>query len=186
MPPRPGKVIDRDLGWKRIKADLNKAQAGQSFVVVGLLGKAHNRRDSDPVTNVEIGVIHEYGAPNAGIPERSWMRRTFDLKRDEYVKLIGKLYDGVLRGKLDLEHALELLGAKYSAEVKNTVTRGAPIPPPNAPATAKRKAEKSSGARGPMRTLIDSARMIGSVSWQVTVGGQEKPERIDQKKGGGK
>ena len=41
---------------------------------VGILGDKNQRKDGDPLTNSEIGAIHEYGSPAQGISQRSFLR----------------------------------------------------------------------------------------------------------------
>ena len=72
----------------------------------------------------------------------------------------------IVGGELTVDKALNVLGAKYSAAVKNTVTQGEQIQPPNAPSTLARKMAKTrAGATNAARTLIDTGRMIGAVTW---------------------
>lgn len=79
-------------------------------------------------------------------------------------RLLGHIVDG----KVSVDKALNVLGAKYSAAVKNTVTQGEQIPPPNAPSTLARKLAKTArGSAGAVRTLIDTGRLIGSVTWSA-------------------
>lgn len=55
----------------------------QPFLQVGVIGQGGNRRPGEkkgksPLTNADIGAVHEYGSPVKGIPARSWLR--FPLK----------------------------------------------------------------------------------------------------------
>lgn len=162
------KDVDRS---PQLFAELKRIAHGGAFVKVGLLGQARDRRPGEELGNVEIGIVHEFGAPDHGIPERSFLRRAFDHHRREYEDLIRRLVGGIYDGKVTIEQALGVLGAKAAADIKNTVTQGDPIPPPNAPATLERKLQRSSGAAGPVRTLIDTGRLIGSISWQLFISG---------------
>jgi len=84
-------------------------------------------------------------------------------------RLLGHIVDG----KITVDKALNVLGAKYSAEVKNTVTQGEQIQPPNAPSTLARKLAKTrEGAANGVRTLIDTGRMVGAVTWATFGGGR--------------
>ena len=115
-------------------------------------------------------LIHEFGAPAANIPERSFIRSTFDAHREEYMALLRTLLQAVYVNKLTVERALGLLGARISSDIKKRVTTGAGIPPPNAPSTLARKlALTRRGSKGIPRTLIDTGRLIASVSWAVVV-----------------
>jgi hypothetical protein len=135
------KVVDRDLGWKRIKA---LAKAEGSYAKVGLLGNKADR--TGEVDNVTIGVIHEFGSPAANIPERSWLRSTFDAKREELYRLMRELVGGIYDGKMTPERVLGIAGAQLAAEMKKTITTGQGVPPPNAPSTVARKLAKAKQA----------------------------------------
>lgn len=170
-PPRIKVEIKDTKTNRKWLAELRKAAGGGAFVKVGLLGGSKDRRPGEPLTNVEIGVVHEFGAPSQRIPERSFIRRAFDRNLPDYDVLLEKFARAIYDGKMPIERALGLIGAKVSADVKNTVTRGPPIPPPNAPYTLKiKEAKRREGSAGPVRTLIDTGRMIGSIAWQVFLG----------------
>lgn len=230
------KLIDRDKGYRRIRAELSRAANGGAYVKVGVLGEAEDRDGG--VSAVELATIHEYGAPAAGIPERSFLRRTFDRKKDEWWGLIRQLCSLVYGGQLTISRALGLLGARASADVKATITQGPEIPPPPKPETLKRKqglttklasaaaqeAEAKHDARaasstrkreGPMtfaqhaaamgrrfasagkaaarvvqrrgapRNLVDSGRMVASITWKVVVGQETMPAGDNSSDGGG-
>ena len=173
------KVTDKDRGWKRLQALARQLASQDVHVKVGVLddGRAGSEV-RDGITNGELAVMMEFGTQNA--PARSWIGRTFDQKRGEVQADMQRLLTHVLDGKTTVDKALNVLGAKYSAEVKNTVTQGEQIPPPNAPSTLARKEGKTHNRRDSkgrfvkgygaalrygVRTLIDTGRMVGSVTW---------------------
>jgi hypothetical protein len=156
-------VRDIDHGFQELKAELKRLAAEGLEVKVGILGDTDkNERTDGPLTNVEIGAIHEFGGGN--VPQRSFLRSTVDLKQAEYRRLInnglrkmvthrgGSLRDGAMR-------LLELVGMKAAADVKARITEGAGIPPPLAPSTIARK--------GSSRPLVDTGQLLNSISWKV-------------------
>ena len=160
-----GKVVDKDKGWKRLQELSKRLAADDVHVRVGVLDDGRAGSDErDGITNGELAVMMEFGTRNA--PARSWIGRTFDQKRAEVQVDMQRLLGHLVDGKITIDKALNVLGAKYSAEVKNTVTQGEQIPPPNAPSTLARKMAKTrAGAANAARTLIDTGRMIGAVTW---------------------
>lgn len=128
-------------------------------VVVGLLGSHASRGEDGHISNVALGVVHEFGAPRAGVPERSFLRRTFDAKKELWYGLALRLLKKVAADKLDLDTAFGLLGEKMKADIKLGITSGVGIPPPNAPATVK--------AKGSDRPLVDTGRLVGSIDYEV-------------------
>lgn len=167
-----GQVTDIDRGWKRLQALSKQLASNDVHVRVGVLddGK-EGSADRGGFTNGMLAVAMEFGT--ATIPARSWIGRTFDKKRSEVQADMQRLLGHILDGKILVDKALNVLGAKYSAEVKNTVTQGEQIPPPNAPSTLARKHAKTrEGAANTVRTLIDTGRMVGSVTWAAFGGGR--------------
>lgn len=166
------KVTDIDRGWKRLQALSKQLASNDVHVRVGVLddGKKGSA-DRGGFTNGMLAVAMEFGT--ATIPARSWIGRTFDKKRSEVQADMQRLLGHILDGKISVDKALNVLGAKYSAEVKNAVTQGEQIPPPNAPSTLARKLAKTrEGAANTVRTLIDTGRMVGSVTWAAFGGGR--------------
>ncbi len=160
-----GKVTDKDKGWRRLQALAKSLAAGDVHVRVGVLddGRAGSEV-RDGITNGQLAVAMEFGT--AHIPARSWVGLTFDKARGEVQSDMQRLLGHIVDGKITVDKALNVLGAKYSAAVKNTVTQGEQIQPPNAPSTLARKLAKArTGATNGIRTLIDTGRMIGAVTW---------------------
>lgn len=167
-----GKITDRDKGWRRLQALAKSLAADDVHVRVGVLddGRAGSE-DRDGITTGQLAVAMEFGT--AHIPARSWVGLTFDKARGEVQSDMQRLLGHIVDGKLTVDKALNVLGAKYSAAVKNTVTQGEQIQPPNAPSTLARKLAKTrEGAANGVRTLIDTGRMVGAVTWATFGGGR--------------
>ena len=161
-----GKVVDRDKGWRRLQALAKSLASDDVHVRVGVLddGRAGSEVRDEGITTGQLAVAMEFGT--ATIPARSWVGLTFDRARAEVQSDMQRLLWSVVEGKITVDKALNVLGAKYSAEVKNTVAQGEQIQPPNAPNTLGRKlARTREGAANGVRTLIDTGRMIGAVTW---------------------
>lgn len=116
------------------------------------------------LTNAVLAAIHEYGLGTA--PARPWIGPPFRAKRPEYFRTLAAAYRTALRaGKpQDVDKVLGLLGAQMAADIKNYVTSGAGVPPPNAPSTIRQK--------GSSRPLVDTSGMVNSVTYQVVSGGR--------------
>lgn len=130
-------------------------------VKVGILGDKA-ARDEGPLNNVALGAIHEFGAPEKNIPERSFLRSTANEHRDEYVKqLVPK---NLFTRTQDFDKQLALLGEKAASDIKRKIKEG--IPPPLQPATIKSK--------GSSKPLVDTGQLITSISYQVTKKGGDE------------
>lgn len=153
-------IDDREL--RKLEAKI--AEAEMATVRIGVLGDrgGNEQHPSGEFTMVELAIVHEFGSPKNGIPERSFIRRTFKVKADAVGRIAAKLAKMIIDDKMSVDQALELLGQWGAAEVKKTVTEGAHIPPPLKDATVERK--------GSTRPLVDTGRLIQSVTYMVEKG----------------
>jgi phage gpG-like protein len=128
------------------------------------------------MTNVQLAVIHEFGAPSVGIPARSFIRAPFDAKRNDYLQELRKHVRGVYEGRAFLHKVLSIMGLKMEWDQKNAVLQGEGIPPPLADSTIKAKERKgrwNTAAKEAPRPLVDTGRLVASISHAVVgVGGE--------------
>ncbi len=116
--------------------------------------------DDGKITMIGIAAVNEFGSRNGHVPERSFIRRTFTEKETEVKAFCEKLLKAIMtKGEMSVERALNILGAFAATEVKKTITEGDGVPPPNAPATIRRK--KSA------RPLVHNQRLLGSITYEV-------------------
>jgi hypothetical protein len=94
------------------------------------------------------------------IPERSYLRSTFDRKETQD-KLMRILIDGIRRliaGSMTADDVINALGASLAASVKSQISSN--IGPPNSPLTTMLKNSRST-------TLVDEGDLLKSISWEV-------------------
>lgn len=162
------KVIDTDRGWKALY--LNAKKIKDARVRVGVLSDAKGKEKTEDgdLTLAELAVILHFGTKDKRIPPRPFLTLAFDRHRED-LALVGKaLMAGVLLGKMDIEKALNIMGSRFAAHTKKTITTGVGVPPPNKPSTLRKKYPKT-------RPLVVTGRLVGSITWA-----------IDKKKGDGK
>lgn len=161
------KSRDRDRAWKSaIKHPaMKRVIKSDAYVKIGVL--SDGTREGPEIGNVELAAIHEFGSPAAGIPERSFIRRTFHEKAGDVERVIGNLAKLVVAGSLTMEQALNQLGSLGTAWIRNTVTehRVAPKTTHATDVAKNRRAGKPDDA--PTTTLVDTGRMIGALTWAV-------------------
>ncbi len=164
------KIKSNNTGLKALKKRIEKLAASSPQVSVGIMADGKPRTDESPLTNAEIGAVHEYGAPDAGIPTRPWLRPGVAKNSAQYVEAISKAVKAEVEGRGgSMVQALGLVGAKAAADVRNYVTQGPEITPTNAASTKKRKEAKTrKGSKGKTRTLVDTSQMIRGVTWKVS------------------
>ncbi len=168
-------IIDTDKGLKRIK-EIAKELSKKPHVIVGIYGekaledKPNEDGSRSGVTNVEIATFHEFGAPGAGIPERSFIRGTVDRHngyRNSKMLLMAELMNP--KSKMKVLEALTLLGRRVKSDIIKTVTNSIGLKP-LLKSTIKQKTRKYKiGGKTAVanRPLIDSGQMVGSIEFQV-------------------
>jgi len=145
------------------------AKLSRTVVTVGVHDDAGaHHGDDQPITLPQLAAIHEFGTDK--IPERSFMRSTFDAKRPAYEAMIKDAAQRVTGGE-DAETAARRIGVIASNDCKRTIQAG--IAPPLADATKAaraRKAEHGGGLAslgGATTPLIDSGQLIASITFRV-------------------
>lgn len=159
-----GKLSVKTPIWDQIMryAKAQSKQAQESHVKVGILGADARRKSADGTLSMsELGLVHEYGTRDGRVPERSFIRRTFNQNRPELTKVCAEAAKRFIAGE-DMERVLNKLGAWGAAKVKATITEGEGVPPPLKQATIDRK--------GSSRPLVDTGQLKNSITWVVWMG----------------
>lgn len=146
------KVEVRDRGWKAIRQQFLKTKP-RLELTVGVQGTDASQ-DHDGITNAALAAIHEFGAPAAGIPERSFLRSTISRENKKYLKLLQNAGKNAL-AKVPAKKSLEILGEIVVADVRKTIDRSIGLKPLKA-ATVARK--------GSSKPLIDTGQLKGSIT----------------------
>lgn len=151
----------KDRGLEEILDILKRIRADYPSVKAGVLASSPEATaNRDGVSNVQLALIHEYGAPARNIPERSFVRSTFTLMRAKYVeKVKAYLVKGVYSGKRTYLEFLGLIGLRMAADMKARFTDSSNGWPANAPSTI--------AAKGSSKPLIDTGALRASISHQV-------------------
>lgn len=109
----------------------------------------------DGLTIAQYAMYNEYGTGK--IPERSFMRSTFDEKLGSIKTLMDRQWEKFIRGETTIFRALSRIGMEHETDVKQKI-RDLKTPP-NAPSTIAKK-----GSDNP---LIDTGAMVNSVRYVV-------------------
>lgn len=125
---------------------------------VGIVGPGASTLEAgSSLTLAELGLLHEFGAPGADIPERSWLRSALAARRADIAALKVATFKRVLAGELQPRAALDLIGMQLVAWIKAGIVAG--IKPDLATETILRK--------GSTKPLIDDGQFINSITWIV-------------------
>lgn len=158
------KTTKTDRGWDRIR---RWAAASHVKVKAGIVGDDGHQpigddEDGADLTMAELGAIHEYGSEDGTIPQRSFIRRTFEHDRlKELVAFQRKLLKAMLAGTISPPQATKMLGVWCATEVRKTITEGR-VEPPLAEITIEHK--------GSSKPLVDTGALVRSISWAVADG----------------
>lgn len=165
------------LQWSRDVIALLKESG--AHVKVGVLddgGPGSEEREGG-LSNAELAAVHEFGSSDGRVPERSFIRSTFEANRQKYVETLGELLGQVVLGKRTLEQAFNLVGLMMATDIKKRVAAGE-IRQELKPATiARKEAKRARGNRGPLRALIDTGRLVASVTWAFFARGSTQRSR---------
>ena len=135
---------------------------------VGIQGKDALRRvalDDDAEENqaslqmVELATIHEFGAPKANIPQRSFLRSTADENRRKYERVMAFTIAKLLKNPriVNVKGDMFMLGERVRRDIVTKINKH--IPPPNALSTVLSKGDDT--------PLIDTGLMRSSISSKV-------------------
>lgn len=132
-----------------------------SHVKVGVLGANADKDHGGGNSVVDIAMIHEFGAPAANIPERSFIRSTMVNQKGKIAAIAGKISVKVLTKNMSVPKALNILGIAAVSMIKRTITKS--VPPPLKPDTVK--------AKGSSKPLIDTGQLLNSITHEVITSG---------------
>lgn len=145
-------TVEKNFKFLKIMSELNKLDK-KPFVKVGLIGnKQHKGKNS---TVVEVGMAHEFGAPSKNIPERSFMRSTFDERKEKWFRKTRRLHSLILGGRGEVFSGLKKIGLSIEKDIKDKFIKQDPSWAQLSDKTIKRK--KSS------KILIDTAQTMNSI-----------------------
>lgn len=150
------KVIDR--GWDGIVRDLR--EIGNSYAKVGLpaSGKTAGRHTMEEV--IEIGFAHEFGSRK--IPERSFMRTSFDQKKEEITLLQQKAITSVREGFNTPRGALKELAEEGVEIIKQKIIEEDPSWPDLKDSTVAKKG-------GVTKKLVDTGQMLNTMQSEIVM-----------------
>lgn len=129
-------------------------------VKVGVLAESGDKSHSSTGTTVSlVAGVHEFGAPDRGIPERSFIRGYVDENERDIREKIRKSTRQVIQGKKKVGDVLEILGLVFVGEIQERISTG--IEPPLNRKTVERK--------GSSKPLIDTGQLRSSILHEVEV-----------------
>lgn len=138
------RIVDR--GFARIVEECRKAHGSHTKV-----GLQQGTVADDMTDLVVVGAVQEFGAIHAGrnrnvrIPERPFMRTSYDENRGAINGMFDRAYGDIMLGKTTVAQSLGLIGEWFQGKIQAKIK--AIMFPPNAPSTQKAKGRKLRSTR---------------------------------------
>lgn len=155
------KTHDKDKGFQRIKEEYSKLKK-KPHVKVGLLSSGEKHKQADGLNVVTLASYHEFGSKDKRkLPERSFLRSTFDEKNKNWHQMTNSLKDKIHQGSMTVEKSLDVMGMKLENDVKMKIRNR--IPPKLKASTIERKTIQ--GKKGDI-PLIDTGQLINSIKYK--------------------
>lgn len=160
------KILDR--GWDKLNREVRKL-ARAPFVKVGFPEESADttapHKESAGQTVLGIALVHEFGTTKAGrnrqvtIPQRSFIRSTFDDKNRRWQAQISAFIGQISIGRMTVERALDRIGLIAVDDIKEKVASN--IPPELSEVTKKLRKNKTE----PFIALMDTNQMVNSITF---------------------
>ena len=148
---------DRDLGWNALGREI--IQSSRKNVTVGVHSSS-NGRAKGSIGNVALATIHEFGSPQAGIPERSFIRLTTETEQRKWMGILNVLGGKIYRRQMTVAIALRIMGLQMETDTKRTIDRQ--------PGNWPRLRAGTVAAKSSAKMLIDTRELLRSISHKVT------------------
>lgn len=143
-------------------------QISDKELSIGIQGKEAEAYHTDPETGertarmIVIAGANEFGARvgrgrKIKIPERSFIRGTFDANQDDIIEESAKQLERVIEGEVSANAVLSALGERYESLTKEFLTELSD--PPNSQYTIDKK--------GSSNPLIDTGRLRQAITHKV-------------------
>lgn len=175
MKAKVATVTLKESHVKEISEAIRKLRKTQ--VLVGIAEKSKkNRRIDSPITNAQLGYIHEHGSPSAGIPARPFLRPGVKAGQDRIVGDLRLALEGAIHSdKKRVRHNLEAAGSHAVSEVKKYMSTAdfEPLKPETiknrrrSRQTKSKRASEVTGVQGKIRPLISTGALRDSVDYYV-------------------
>ena len=118
--------------------------------------------DGTPVAYV--AAIQEFGHPEGNIPSRPFFRNAIS-QHGGWKQLATKAMNAVVEGRMELNQALNQMGLKMAADVKDSITDGSYEALKQSTLDARQSRKRTQGVAS--KPLIDTGQMLQAVTYAV-------------------
>lgn len=146
------KVIDRGFNeYKKAIEELNSKQ-----IQVGMFAKVGDKVLTKAIVN-EFGTTKAGKNKNITIPERSFIRSTYNRQYKKVGKRFDQIFVSISKGNYNIVPKLKLIGLEQETETKKTITD----------MRTPKNSESTIAKKGSSHPLIDTGEMRSKVSHEV-------------------
>lgn len=164
------KVGGTTAKWDKLRKAIE--EAGKLHVRIGVLSSKGGEaaHGDEGISMIELAAIHEFGAPRAGIPERSYIRSTFTQHRAADLRALqAKLARAIVEKNFSIRKALGIIGVQGVAWVKKSITDRV-IKQDLAQATIERKNRTAKDKTDATTALVDTGRLLNAIQSEIVQG----------------
>lgn len=129
-------------------------------IEIGIFGDSEggDLHSDSGITVVEIATIHEFGAPRANIPERSFIRAGWDKYKGQIESVASRMMNDVFDGKISVDAYFETVGVFTVGRIQEYLRSSQGMKPLK---------QATIQAKGSSKPLIDTGQLIGSITHRV-------------------
>ena len=113
--------------------------------------------EAEGISVIDYATYNEFGTSR--IPARPFMAKTEELYKEKIGKFAEFMTGRIIDGKITPNLALKNIGEQYQLYMQRTIRDAKTWAVPNSP--------KTIAIKGSTSPLIDTGRMVGSVSYEV-------------------
>lgn len=165
-------VIRKGNGQQKLNHALKALK--KASVLVGIArGSDKDKRDGE-IGNADLGLIHEFGAPSAGIPARPFLVPGVESAQSVIDKRMGQAMQFAVKGEeAKAFRVLEILGQQVRDKVKNYMRTADFVPLKPATIENRNRSRMTKGKRaeevvgGNIRPLINTGTLLNSIDAYV-------------------
>lgn len=148
-------IKEIDNGYTKYRESI--AELHNSVIQVGLFAEVGDEVLTKAIVN-EFGTTQAGRNKNITIPERSFIRATYNKQYKKVAKRFTQIFESISKKRYDVKAKLKLIALEQSSATQETITNFKS--PANAPSTIKKK--------GSSHPLIDTGEMRSKITSKVS------------------
>lgn len=165
------KIVHNRSGMKALEKRLKEMQTTAAYVGIANDSEKNQRKDGEPITNSDLGFIHEFGSPVNGIPPRPFLVPGVMSRKAEIKAELKSAAELLIKGEEEQAYKiLERTAFKSADAVRSYVLKNQGSFVPLSPSTIsarEKKIAKVGGQAGKITILMDTNQLMRAVDGVV-------------------